>query len=269
MPSNKVISTLVLAIAGISSAWLLSSIPTPQEVALESRKNIITVENPIQIETKDDWKKLLTAVDKDSVTSVAKKNTPSSDNTSITANAARDLVSQYLIYSQDGDFTEIEMNSILNNTISQSKYNESNGAKYLSTNIKIITKSDSQTLQKYKSQINLILKNRSEEVKEDPESIITLGAETKDEAVLKKLDPIIASGKNMIQDLLYMEVPVSAVKIHLDVLNASSRVTNDIENIRYALTDPLKALISASQYKTNISSFQTSLTNLYKYLGNI
>lgn len=272
MPSKKVLSVVIVCLSTIISTFLIVSVPTFQKSTIK-KAGVLKIENsPIEIAPKnDEWKKLLSNVKSsdEKNNSSPKVNTVPHTSTSLTANAARDLISQYIILTKDGSFTEAERNTLLNNIFSQSKYTQSSGPVYLSSNLKITTTNTSQTLTDYKTRVELVLKNRSSEIKENPQDIILSGMENKDEEILKKLDPIITSGKKMIQDLLEVETPTTAVKVHLGIINATSKVINDIENSRNALSDPVKGLISLSQISKNILEFQTALANLNLFLKKI
>jgi hypothetical protein len=62
-----------------------------------------------------------------------------------------------------------------------------------------------------------------------------------------------------------MTVPSSAVKVHLGVLNAVSRLLTDVEAMRAVFVDPVKSLTSIGQYNDDISKFVSSLGNINQY----
>ncbi len=273
MPSKKISAILIVCISGIVSAWLISGVPSMREVALSNDDNAVVAgtlveETTEEKEKNDDWKGLLTKVsEKIPVEKVSQATGENVDETSLTSQLSGDFFYKYLsLKSSDKPLTEAEKTAIVNAVISQKKYTATNGPVYLTSNLKRTTKTDPVTLKKYGSEISLIITSRKSEIKEDPTNIILAGIKDQNENTLKKLDPVILAGRGMIKDLLETEVPPGAVEFHLELLNASSAISNDLENIRSFLNDPVRGMLGLSEYADHIIKLEQSLQKMDLYI---
>jgi hypothetical protein len=120
-------------------------------------------------------------------------------------------------------------------------------------------------VKKYKDEVNLILKTRSTQIKDNPVLITNNSLNSGQSSELSKLSSIITTGNLMKSDLLAVIVPKDAVTVHLELLNTSSRVLADIESMKDVYSDPIKSLSGISQYNVDVIDFQNSLKNLNLY----
>lgn len=276
---KKIYSVLILCIGVIGSVWLFSQTPNISEIKNAGNNTPdISVRPYINLEEEknDSWKKILLNIDQKNqgVTDLTKTNKSTFDETLLTAQLSRDFMSQYLLLKRGGrDLTKEDIDNIVTNITSSPQYIESSGPVYISKNLKITSQTDKDTVQKYKSEITAVLTKRTKEIKYNPITIVTTAITEKNELVLKQLDPIILTTKSTVTDLLNIEVPADAVGVHLDLLNGSSNILNDLEGMRVSFTDPIRSFVVLNQYSTHITNIQTALTKMSSYftkkLGSI
>ncbi|TSC70558.1 MAG: hypothetical protein CEO12_279 [Parcubacteria group bacterium Gr01-1014_46] len=271
MPSNRTLAVLVLCLGIVVSVWLFSkkSTFTNQDVVLKNTQPV-SVDSIIKIEGEknDDWKKILVNVDpkNQKVIDLTKNNTVREDDTTLTDQMSRDFLSQYLMAVKEGiDVTPEVASQIAQNTLSLPGYKQG-AVVYIKENLRVSTKTDPESMRIYREKINQAMISVYFNVKDDPIAIVVKALQEENENELKKFDPIITINKDAIKSLLDMEVPPSAVKVHLDLLNTSSLILSDLESMRVAISDPVKVFSAIGSYSTHISSFSTALSNMSLYL---
>jgi len=82
---------------------------------------------------------------------------------------------------------------------------------------------------------------------------------------IERLDPILQSHSNIIEHLLAVPTPASAVNIHLNLINSISASHDTLLNLRNIFTDPLQALVSLEKYNESSKATAQSLKNLEQY----
>ena len=83
-----------------------------------------------------------------------------------------------------------------------------------------------------------------------------------DTSVLAGLDPTIEQFNQVIEGMLKMSVPESLSTLHLELLNELQKMLEDLNGIQLYETDSIVALSAISQYKTNVTSLQSTVQNL-------
>lgn len=270
MPSSKTISILIVSLAAVFSVWIFAD---KQEVeknklAIKNKENVV-VTPAINIDgpENDDWKKILTTLDakKEKVVDLTKTGANESDTT-LTDQMSRDFMSQYFLAVKAGQTITPEIaKTIAQNTLSLPEYN-AKSVVYIRQNLKITQKNDSATMQKYKQQINQSLQSIYYELKDNPFVVLINALKTENLEDLKKIDPIIAINKAQIKYLLGMEVPESAVDIHLKLLNVSSSILLDLESMRAGLEDPVKIFPAIAKYTEDSAQFKTVIESMNEFL---
>ena len=268
MPSRKIISVLILCIGVILSVWLFTN--KPQTKAVTTDEDAVPAVAAINIEGKvnEDWKKMLTSVDpkNSKVVDLTKNQTSTEDDTTLTDQMSRDFMAQYLLAVKNGtDLTPEVADTIAKNTLSLPEYSKKSVV-YIKSNLKVTPRNDKETWVKYQGKINQALMPLYFEVKDDPLRIFSSAVSREDEAELKKLDPIILSNKSVIKYLLEIEVPESAIQVHLELLNASASILSDLESMRVAIGDPVRGLPALGYYSEDAQKFAVALSNMNVFL---
>ncbi len=270
MPSNKIVTIFIICIAIIASTWLLSR--TPNEAALSSENATSTLSvssyKNIGANTNDEWKKILVNIDqkRQPVTDLTKNNPNAFDDTSLTGQMARDYFSQYLLAKKGGqDLTPEATSEIVQNVLSNPDYTRTKAPVYIRSNLNISQNANPDTVKKYKDALTKNVTQKIAHLQESPVTAIKSATKSGNESASSKLDPLISTGKEIIQSLIEMEVPADVAIMHLYLLNSSSVVLSDLEALRVMLTDPVRSLTVAQQFANDMLEFQTSLNNINAY----
>jgi len=274
MLNRKILTVLIVCFGVVSSIYLFERRPT--ETTQKNTGDTAQIENldvgrPNNLgnrnEINDDWKKILVNLDntKQTTTVLTNRSTEKFDGTTLTAQVAKDFFSQYLLAKQGGKtLTADDINKITNNVTSNSQYSKVNGPVYIASNLHIISGENTEIIKKYRDNINQILKLRSMQVNSNP-TTLTKSTTTDKKGSVTSFDNAILAGKGMISDLLNVEVPESAIKVHLILLNTSSNILSTLESIRLSFSDPVRALAGVGQYNAQILEFQSALAGINKY----
>lgn len=202
---NNIYAVLVICLGLIVSVWLTQR----GESKTKSQKNIgLDVIEESNSAQNDDWKKLLTNVkftEDSTIYTSTSENQDVFDESTLTARLARDIFSRYLLISKSGQAVSPEQADIIaNQVLSLPEYTEANkGAVYVSSNLKIVGKSDQDSLKKYGDTLNSIIIKRLAETKstEGILNIVNDALSNEDEQNLIKLNPYIKANKAVISDI--------------------------------------------------------------------
>ncbi len=270
MPSNKTLTIFILCFGVVVSVWFINNKQKSLSKTTPTKKDGVVAEDPIAIKNTDyDWKKILTDSNKanSKVIDLTKTVNISEGDNTLTDQMSRDILSQYLIIAKNGQGLTPQMASkIVDNTLSLPDYKQ-NSVVYIKENLKIIKKDDPLTFDAYSQKINQALISVYYDVKVDPMAILVNGLQSDNEKELKKLDPLIVINKSTIKTLLEMEVPEAAIPMHLNLLNASSKILSNLEAIRSAVSDPVKVFSVVGDYTTNMQNFGKAVTTLNAFLS--
>lgn len=270
MPSNKTFTIIILCGAVVISTWLLFK-ETPVSLTSVTKNSAIQVDTYKNSDegTNDEWKKLLTDLSKSDQKIVdLTKNNAVPEDTTVTAQLAKDIFSTYLLTTKTGQpFTSQTADQVVQDVLASPIYTNSGGAVYLTSNLNVSKDDSRAAILRYKDKFNKALATRVYEIKntDDPMFILNSALQTENELELAKIDPVIKSSQSFMNDLLGMEVPVSAVKVHLGVLNAMSDFLFDLQAMRMVFVDPVKGLTSIGEYNNDLNNFVTALKKINQY----
>lgn len=267
---NKIYSLAIICLGLVIAFWAFTRKPSLAVSPIQSNDSVVV--SPYKSEdlnTNTDWQKILTSSNSgNQITTslVSADDFENGDETTVTANLSRDLFSRYmLIAKQDGGFTSEDANNIAATVLSDKDYTEANGAVYISSNLKISSLADINTITNYNIILSQKLQNRIVKTPGTPIDIITAALRNESEKDLAKLNPFIATYKGVISDLLNIEVPKSAVKVHLALLNAYSNILASTEAMRVILTDPIRGAAGISQYESRLNALQKAFDDINAY----
>lgn len=268
---NRVYVVLFICIGVVISIWLIQSNTNLNSKKLSEESNVLS--NPYRkIEKNEDWKKILVNVDNSAIdtTLISRNNTSAQveDDSTLTDQMSRDFLAQYLLaIKNNGGVSSDDASAIAQNTLSLPEYTESVGATYISSNLKVSSKTDADTLRIYRNRLYKIVNDRSSQIKDDPIAIVLSSMNSENERDLAKLDYIIKQSKGFLQDLLALEVPKSAIQVHLALLNVGSDITANLEAMRSVLGDPVRGLAGISEYAQNVMELQKILQNISNFFA--
>jgi len=276
MPSNKILAVLIVSGSIVISVWMLQTTHSSPIKSVAATVSSSDYQERQDIQTNNDWKKLLSSTDLQNSTSVTKVSPPNSetfDETTLTAQMARDLFSRYLAVAQKGQvLTPDQINSIVNNTLTVSAYTSNQSPTYIASNLKINPNSDLSTLKTYRDSLVQTLMSRMLKISPTQEdaspALIVINALTNNNpSKLSKLDPFIAVSKNIINDLLTMSVPQDAAPYHLALLNSYSSFLSDLQGMRVVFDDPIRGFAAINQYNASLVSYQNATKSIDIYFA--
>ncbi len=270
MPDRKVLSVLVVSFAAVISTWLIFG--KSQNAVVEIKKQIPLSTYKYQEDNSNadaEWKKLLSNIGTENSSGVkvlSGDNSNSFDETSVTGQLARDFLSRYLEAKGGGQsLTSDDTNKIVQNILSSPQYLKTQYPLYKTSDLHVVAATDIVTVKNYRDTVNLMLKNRSSQIKDNPLTIAAKAARAQDSTLISRLDYIIEDDKNLIKDLLSVDVPKDAYPVHLAFINSCSALLSDLESMRQSVSDPMKGFVGEMSYTRDITIFQGSLDNLNAY----
>ncbi|MFA5888723.1 MAG: hypothetical protein WCW47_00930 [Candidatus Paceibacterota bacterium] len=268
MPNNRILFVLIICFGVVASVYLLArNSASPQTIGDTTDVSVNPYIN-LDKNTNNDWKKILVNLDSsNSTTTILTNEDPGVFNeTTLTAQMSRDFLSQYLSAIKNGPVTPEEAAKIAETTLLIPEYTKGVRVKYNIKNLHVINNTNTNTIEVYGNTLNQSLKDKSSQVKENPIEIFNNAITSASETKLAKLDQIIFLNKSLLTDLLTMNVPKSAIEVHLALLNVTSSLLSDLEAMRLVFIDPVAGLIGISQYQTDTFLLKTALTNMNTYL---
>ncbi|MEK7463754.1 MAG: thrombospondin type 3 repeat-containing protein [Patescibacteria group bacterium] len=136
---------------------------------------------------------------------------------------------------------------------------------YLISEIKIKTDSSKEAVKQYGNEMTAVFKKYV--VGSRNEGLIVKDALQKGNPdILKELDPVIESYKNIVNGLLKIETPKSMEVLHLDLVNAINSVLFMMQSFRKATIDPLAGIEAAGQWPIIEKGFFDALRAVQSYL---
>ena len=269
MPNNKTLFTLIICFGIVTSIYLFTR--KPENTSETQNATGVIPNSYINLDgnINGDWQKILINIDSSkSTTTILTNSDPAVfDETSLTAQMSRDFLSQYLVATKNGPISSEEAAKIAESTLLIPEYTKGVRVKYIPNNLHIINNTNTNTVEVYGTAINKNLREKSSQVKETPMKIFNDAITSANESKLVRLDPIIFLNKSLLTDLLTMYVPVSAVSVHLALVNVTSSLLSDLEAMRRVFTDPVSGMTGVSQYQKDTILLKTALENLDLYLA--
>lgn len=136
---------------------------------------------------------------------------------------------------------------------------------YTEKDILVKTDTSNEGVRIYANEIGNIFRTLS--IKSRNEGIIAKEAvEREDPELLKEIDPIITSYKNMVNALLKVRAPQSMSKIHLDVVNGMNGLLFIAQSFRNSGTDPVLGLQAVAYHQVAEANMIDALNAVKSYL---
>ena len=170
----------------------------------------------------------------------------------LTQSVVSQYITAYSSINQDGITDDSVLSGLKKDIAAEidSKVLNTNTQKYTESDL-IIIPDNVLSVENYRKKLQDILDKYKKESQNDI-YIVNDALKAQDSAILKKLDKSILTYKNIVKDLLLMEVPERSVQAHLNVINAYSSLVTSVENMKFVLSDPITGLAGIAQYKMNV-----------------
>jgi hypothetical protein len=198
------------------------------------------------------------------------------ENLTETDKFSRELFSTTASLSQNGAMDQATAEQISNSLADRIK-NSPTRKIYVLSDIKTTNDNSITAIKKYVNLVDTIDNNLKKKypakgtVTEILQKFI-IDENNVDVTVLKDLDPNIKQAQEGISEMLKISVPSYLAQIHLDLINATERVMENILDFQLFDTDPIVAMSGMSKYEENMNlytlSFETFINTVSKKLNS-
>jgi hypothetical protein len=275
LPSKKnipIIIACLIAGGGIIFAAIYSGTSAPKTGTLTVVKNDTESNTPTNLitTTSDDWKKQFSAAHMyTSSSTLATQSTKVATNT-LTNQVAQTLFTNYLNLKNSGKTITTDMqNQIVEQTLSNTNFGTTQAPVYTQYNITITQDISNAALRTYANAMGAIFRKNSAHSQTNEMAIVTAAVNTQNQGEQQKdllaLDPIIASYKAMIKDMLKVPVPSPLIASHINLLNSFSQGLDADMKMRNLYGDAAGALEGLKEYEVASVQIVTSLQNIAGY----
>jgi hypothetical protein len=269
-PNTRNVLMIILAILLVSGAFLLAEYRNKQANLIYTNKNSVTLDttnNLADLENTTDWKKILLENNSASSTKI-NDLTKTQEKLTATDVLARDFFARYMELRQMGGANDKLSQEELINQVLKNGMVLTTPKAY--TSIDILTKSDNSTesIKQYGNQVGNIFKTYT--VQSRNEAVIAKDAmEKEDPEILKELDPIVKSYKNILNALLKVRAPQDMAVIHMNLVNSVSSLLFMAEGFRKSIVDPLAGIQATSLVLKNMQSLNNIHTEIREKISSL
>lgn len=194
--------------------------------------------------------------------SLLKKNSQAAENLTETDKFSRELFATVATASQNGVMDQATIDT-LSISLAEKIKNPIIKKTFSSSDIKTIQDDTPQAFTNYSNTINNIYTKypMNNNVLNILERFIADGENVNENALLE-LDPIIGQMNKIIDALAKINVPQSVSTLHLNLLNAFERITENISDIRLFNTDTILSIGAITKYQENTDALVSAMNTL-------
>lgn len=193
----------------------------------------------------------------------------STQNLTQTDKFSQELFSTVAALNQNGEVSQDTVNQIGDSMAANIK-NSSPRKVYLISDIKTSKDESASAIQNYAINLNNFYKAyKVDYTVMDVLQKFIIDANNVDVSALTELDPIIEQTNKITKEIAGMNVPQSLASLHLDLLNTTEKVAENLSDIKLYETDAVVALSGISQYQDNVILMQNALQKLIDTINAI
>jgi hypothetical protein len=257
--STKNVLIILVAIGLVGTAFFVAEYRNKKS-ELVFKNNPVEVIRDNNLNNSVDWQSILEANDI-STTSKSTDLTIPKEKLNSTDLLGRDFFAKYMELRQTGYANDKAGQEDLVGQVIQNGVMLASPKEYSIINIKTINDDGSEAIRKYANDAGLVFKTYS--ISSRNEAVIAKDALDKENpAILKELDPIIKSYKNILNGLLAVKAPQSMSKMHVDLINSVSSLVFIVEKLRVADVDPLAGVQAVARYTPTVQLFADAIINI-------
>lgn len=250
---------ILVAIGLVGTAFFVAEYRNKKS-ELVFKNNPVEVIRDNNLNNSVDWQSILEANDI-STTSKSTDLTIPKEKLNSTDLLGRDFFAKYMELRQTGYANDKAGQEDLVGQVIQNGVMLASPKEYSIINIKTINDDGSEAIRKYANDAGLVFKTYS--ISSRNEAVIAKDALDKENpAILKELDPIIKSYKNILNGLLAVKAPQSMSKMHVDLINSVSSLVFIVEKLRVADVDPLAGVQAVARYTPTVQLFADAIINI-------
>lgn len=268
MIARKNVLMILIAILLVGGAFLLAEYRNKQaEQLIYTGTTIATSSDLSDYENATDWKNILLATDKNA-SSTVKDITKQPEKLTPVDVLGRDFFARYMELRQMGNVDDPLSQQVLINEVLRNGFVTDSPKVYAGTDIVVKEDVSMASIRQYGNDLGSILKTYS--VQSRNEAVITQEALTKsDPTILKELDPILVSYKNILTNILKIPVPQTLAKNHLDLVNIMSSSIFMIENFKKSVDDPIAGIQATNLAVKNTENVISIFDNIRKSFSSL
>lgn len=175
---------------------------------------------------------------------------------------SRELFAKYISAKQSGDVKSVNYGDFLSEYVEKSE--KGTVIIYKESDLKSV-ESNSENIRKYGNQFGKIIKDKAKEFPKSELEILDKALPEEDAEKLKELDIPIQRYNAIKDEMLRMEVPLDLLVTHVKIINLLGLMTLSIEDMKFLLSDPVRAVSGVSMYPVATDFMIKATTELTKY----
>ena len=251
---------ILVAVLLVGGAFLLAEARNKQAEIVYTSPTISTPTGLADLGNDVDWKKILLANEQASSTNT-KDLTKDQEELTGTDLLGRDFFAKYMELRQMGGANDKLSQEDLVSQVLKNGVMLASPKTYTIADILIKDDSSKEAIKKYASDVEMVFKLYT--ISSRNEAVIAKDAVDRETPeILKEIDPIIKSYKNILSGLIKIQAPQTITKMHLDLVNSVSSLVFIAENLRKIGVDPLAGVQAIARYLATIQQFSTAFNNV-------
>ncbi|PCI30272.1 hypothetical protein COB55_00635 [Candidatus Wolfebacteria bacterium] len=185
---------------------------------------------------------------------------------STTDSFSEQFITEYFLIRErsGGALSESESREFIDRLIT-STIDDSPKKAFDSNDFSVIEDNTEESIRKYGSAIRDAIAEYSPKNSENEYIIFIRAVETDDEDEIGKIDPIIDGYSNFQKALTVMDVPSTALALHVELTNTIANLRSSITGMRNIFTDPVGAVQGVQSYEITVDSFADVFSKLDNY----
>lgn len=258
---------ILIAILLVGGAFLVAEYRNKQDSKLIYTGTTLSTSTDLQnYENAIDWKNILLAIDKTS-SSTVKDITKKPEELTPFDILGRDFFARYMELRQMGNSADkLNQQDLINQTLRNVVL--SKPKLYTSDEITVHADSSIPSIKQYGNNIAGIFKKYS--INSRNEGVIARDAIQRDDSeILKELDPLIESYRNIVTAILKTPAPQTISAKHLDLLNGMNAALFVVQSFRKSGSDPIAGLQASSQYLPARQKILDAMNDIKIYLASL
>ncbi len=266
--SAKNTSWIIIAAAIIGSAFIISRYGNSDaKLAYEQNNSIVSGDaTTTDISYQGNWQKTLTGTIGSSTWSFnPATSTQSNEKLTITQSFGRELFGRYLSLQEAGTAADPQsQQEVVGKVLSNGTF-VVQPTLHTKKDLRIRKDLSKASVVRYGNDVGAILTRLSLKNRRNETDIVQDSLNKNDPAVLKELNPIIVSYKNILAALLATEVPENLADKHLNLINGMTELVFADESLQKTFSDGLVSIQGLGIYQNGLILYNDSFNALVVY----
>ncbi len=267
-----VIMIVITLIMPAQWVGIKSSTSKRAPLVLKSSEELAVLTKDNDRNSNPDWRDLLIETTSTSTSKVASEYVVSeedkkrlADPNNLTASFSKNLYTVSSYAKKNGEMSAAEQQDIVANLI-EKESTKIAIVTYTVYDIKTLSTDNAQNKKTYGNELGKVFKEAvGFKLNEMDLDKVKAYNTSKDKSILASIVIKKNNAKKILEKLLAMTVPPSAVSYHLLLVNTLSEYMSTLDNLSQADTDPVRAMIVFNNYPETINALYSALTNLQLY----